>query len=369
MLGLISFLREQRKCKVVILLNKGELGDGGLGDFNEYSEKVIDVTLKFEPEPQDSVRIALPGTTAANNLIGENCIKLGISNIRVIKQIERYVHMINPTVKDFDEAVFRQTVHSLTLFTWGKYQPGVAPSLEYLKTKRSNAYLGLLKAEDIPAGEAAWNALLDVYKFTDMDELDLALLEGIENGFFDFEDIEKLAAELDKKITLLKKNNTFSDAWNLYHDSFSDNEDEVIDAIYNSFKKGLETITPVNLNATISLFKDLGHEKKAEELIKIYVEKREGSPEFWGLKGHHHFPGDVTDEDIIAAFEAKLASFKVEFDPVHTLLEIAKQHSWNSEDIRCLASVSSEEYYKIFKEHSGDDLSTMISTALDLLQK
>ena len=45
-LGLVSLLKEQKKCKVVILFNDNK---NGLDSYREYREKVIDIELKFSP--------------------------------------------------------------------------------------------------------------------------------------------------------------------------------------------------------------------------------------------------------------------------------------------------------------------------------
>jgi hypothetical protein len=361
-LGLISFLREERKCKVVILLNKGELGEGGV-DFDEFSEKVIDVTLIFEPEPKESVDIALLDGDAPSKLIGEFCVTLGISNIRVIKKIERFVRIIYPTVKDFEEAVAHQTVQSLALFAWSKYQPNDAPPVEFLRKQNASGYLPQ-NGEEAPEGEAKWIATLEEYKFTNIDELDLALLDGIENGFFDFDRIKNLAASLNEQIKFQNMDSSFSAAWDMYHGSFSDNEEEVVTAIYNSFKKNVETVSLLNLSGTINLLKELGHDEKAGELISYFVDNRDEVAEFWALEGHHHFPGDVTDEEIISAFQSKLATFESDFDPITSLQRIAKENSWNRADTKGLANTTSEEFYEIFKTYSGSDRIKIIRAAV-----
>jgi hypothetical protein len=361
-LGLVSFLKEQRKCKLVLLLNDRELDADGSKELEHYFEKVVDVALKFAPGPDDSVRIALPDTDTASRMIGENCKVLGIANIRVIKKIERFVRIIQPLVEEFDEGVFRQAAHSLTLLGWSKYQPKSAPPLDYLKVKKGMDYFGLQKAKDVPAEEAAWNALLDTYGFTVMDEFDLALLNSIGQGFFDPEAIRKHAAELEKKIKGEQQNGSFEEAWRGYHDSFADNKEEVLNTIDRSFKSNVHTISPLNLNGTVSLFKDLGRADQARELIRYYIEERKEERDFWDLDNNVFF-GDVRDPDVAKAFRDKLESFNVDLDPVDLLLKIARDN-WSDRDIAALASLPSDEYFRIFKSHTGRELSKIISAAL-----
>jgi KAP family P-loop domain len=61
-LGLISYLREQRNCKVVLILNDEQLDEEAKRKFETNLEKVVDVSLVYEPLPSDSVKIGIPGT-------------------------------------------------------------------------------------------------------------------------------------------------------------------------------------------------------------------------------------------------------------------------------------------------------------------
>lgn len=142
-LGLISFLKEQRRCKVALLLNENELDEAGRADFDSNLEKVVDVKLTFSPTAAESVTIALTAPGAANDRLKANCTRLGIANIRVIKKIERHARQLEPLLAGLHDRVNQQALQSLCLFAWSKYQPDTAPSLDFLKSKRGGDYAGL----------------------------------------------------------------------------------------------------------------------------------------------------------------------------------------------------------------------------------
>ncbi len=96
MLGLVSFLREQRNCKVSLILNDEALIDGAKTQFEKYLEKVVDVSLAYEPTASDSVGVALDVSDPVSQRVADLCTALGISNIRVIKRMERVVRAIQP---------------------------------------------------------------------------------------------------------------------------------------------------------------------------------------------------------------------------------------------------------------------------------
>lgn len=366
-LGLVSFLKEQRKCKVVLLLNDNELDVEGKIQLTNHFEKVVDVGIRFTPKPNDSVRIALTDGDKASQILGEHCKTLGIYNIRVIKKIERLVRDIEPLLAKFEEEVFGQAIHTLALLGWSKFQPTMAPSLEYLQKERSNDYFGLEEKQNLSPDRAAWAALLGVYKFGIMDDFDLELLKSLENGFFNPIEIEKQGTALDKNIKAQKEDGSFSEAWNIYHDSFANNQDEVINTIYNSFKKTFQNISPINLNGTVRLFRELDRNDLADEIIRYYIENRDEDRNFWDINDYA-FGNEITDSGVLKAFASKLATYKNEIDPFSILFRIGANNTWNAHDLATLASLSVDDYYKLFKTYNGKDLRKIINGALQFVR-
>src|SRR5262249_1929120 len=140
-MGLASHLKGHKGSKGVLILNDDALEEEDKKEFDTYYEKVVDSTLKFLPTPEESGRIALTGQTEIEKLLTAHCIALGISNIRLIKKIERAAHKVEPMLKAYDPEVFKQAIHSLALFGWSLYEPNKAPSVEYLKKHNSAQYL------------------------------------------------------------------------------------------------------------------------------------------------------------------------------------------------------------------------------------
>lgn len=97
-LGLISELKEQKKCKVVMILNEKELGK--LTDiekkpyseiFSLYKEKIIDYDFVFEPTLEENIKIATEksGLRFKQETILKNLQNSNVKNIRVLEQIFR----------------------------------------------------------------------------------------------------------------------------------------------------------------------------------------------------------------------------------------------------------------------------------------
>ena len=363
-LGLISNLKEHKNCKVCLILNDEAFDTERDAEFRRYLEKVVDVSVKFDPSPAESVRIALVPEDETIEMLSQSCISLGISNIRVIKRIERLVNIVSPALKQFNKQVLQQAVQSLALLGWIVFEPDRAPSLEYLLNRRSADVFGADDEKPVPENEAAWNALLDAYGFFFVDEFDKALLDGIRNGFFDESSIEKHAQELDSVAKKAQLESSFHNAWELYHASFDNNEEEVINAIYQSFIEDVQNISPLNLGNTVMLFKELGKNDLATEILRIYVERRGSERELFNLRSLHLF-GEVKDKDVAKAFADKYASYGRDVkSPETILLRMAEINGWSPDDIKTLASLPVAEYYDLFKRVRGRDLHKIMAACL-----
>lgn len=360
-LGLASNLKEQKSCKVCLILNDEALEESKQ-QFHTYFEKVIDTSLKFEPSAQECVDIAVSSDTEVLRMLGENCVTLGISNIRLIVKLEQCIRRVLPLLRPFDKEVTRQAIQSIVLLGWSVYEPGRAPSLDYLRA-RSNPGLLDAKKTPVPPQQMAWNSLMSVYHFTGMDDFDVALLDGVQKGFFDPELVEKCGAELDRRARAMASNDSFVSAWNLFHDSFADNQEQVLDKIYAAFRNSVHAISPLNMNSTVALFKELERVSQAKEMIRYYVDSRDEDAQVFDLSTYS-FQGEITDPDVIAAFNSKFASLVVKPDIQGVLLSMAKMNGWNPKDIRLLSAASVEDLYAIFKQAEGDELRKIINSCL-----
>lgn len=362
-MGLISWLKEQRRCKVVILLNDRALDDKEEADFTSYFEKVVDTHLRFSPSASDSVEICLNENDEVSKKLSGHCISLGISNIRVIKKIERFGREAAQLLNGIDHQVTDQALHSITLLAWSHFDKAGAPPIEYLRKLNS---LPRVKGDDDEQQDpkiAAWNALLENYKFGAMDEFDFELLRGIEAGYFDKARLRGCALDLEKQVLLRRQDGDFESAWDLYHGSLENNEDEVLETISKSFKQTYKTISLMNLNGTIRLFRELGRDKEAEELLKFYVENRNEPREFWDLDDYT-FEDSVTDPGVRDAIKKKFETFQGTYDLGEILEAIGKNSAWNSQEMDAIACMPTEEYYQLFKRLRGRALRRAINAAL-----
>ena len=360
-LGLVSLLKEQRNCKIVFLLNDGE---DGLEDFEKYREKVVDVELLFDPTAEECAEIAFDSAEPLYQSIGELSQKLDITNIRTLKKIERLVRLVKHKLNNLEPEVVRQIVHSLVLYGWCHYRAGdpSIPPLDYVQ-KIGYALFGLGEKENISDDKKAWHSRLQNYGYQVTDELDEILARAVKTGYIVDADFDKAAEEKNLQIVAAKATGSFTDAWRTYHDSFDNNQDNVISALHESFKVNAKYITPLNLNGTVQLFRELGEDEKAEDLIESFIKARASEPEIFNLSGYP-LAGEITDKKVRDAFDKAYEGASIRESPKQVLMRLSDSNGWSHQDEIVLAETTVDEYYELFKTESGDHLTEMVNACL-----
>lgn len=356
--GLASFLKEQRGCKVVLILNDGAFEKDEKDDFKTFFEKTVDSHVTFAPSAEECAQIALPDGSELHGMMRVHCTALGISNIRVIRRIERMAGLLKPMLINLHPRVLQDYLRELVVLGWCKYGEE-APPLEFVKNRHSPSYTGVKERSD---DEKKWGVLLDDYGLRYFSATSTAVLEGLERGFFDASVVLPAARKLHDGYVAQQSESDFNEAWQIYHRGFGDNEKELVETLSASFRKNLQYISPMNANGTFALLKDLGHGELASEFISLYVASRDAD----SFGRHHMFSeNDISDEEFNAAVKKKIGEGVDDRDPKDVLLKITRQQGWDKNDILLLSKLNADGYVQLFKSFDDyDELSACIRMAL-----
>lgn len=361
-LGLITQLKEQKKCKIVLILNDESLSEGSSIDYVRLREKVVDTELRFAPSAEDCVSIAL-NNGPIGTLLQANIVKLKINNIRIIKKIEKLASMLAPLLKKYDNHVLEQALMTLTLLTWCYYgQTSDVPDYSFV-ISRTSAFSDLEEDISMSTQQQTWCATLRYYDNFSADEFDLQIASLVENGYVDEGRLKEEADLLNERVLSARSEDSFQEAWRKFHESFADNAQEVVDCLSDSFKNNARYISPVNLDGTVRLLRHLGKDKLASKIISLYIEKRQSDPELFNLDSSV-LPGQIKDPEVIKRFRQKQELLRAK----RTLLEICdalleKENSLDEEEI-LLSQASVQEYLELFKSQSGPQLSQYVDLCL-----
>ncbi len=358
-LGLISFLKEKKNCKVVLLLNDNALEGEDAEDFRTQLEKVVDVNLEYNPSSYEAITTAIPDRSKLRDgCVAENATTLGITNLRTIFKLLQICERFEDVLKDYDERVLKQAFHSACLFGFALYQPDEAPSLKDIT--ETNYYASLLGDQAALTPEQIQHAeLLRVYKFTSCDNFDHVVLNSISSGFYVDEMIKREADLISDRLKLIDHDAAFTKTWDIYHNSFDDNGDEFAQALKRSIVDNAAAISRINLSSSVSILKQLGYSEGINDLISAYVEARSDGKEFW-VKDTMFPMENEQDPDVDAAFAKKAAEFKGTRTVEEVAASIVADGGWNDDDVDLLDQHTADDYYDAIKRSRGENLSRVV---------
>lgn len=362
-LGLISILKESKGCKVVLIFNESLLDDNAENEYQTFREKVIDIELSFLPTPSECSSLIFNENDDVNQKLKECSEKLNITNIRILKKIKNLCLEVCMHLASYEKEVRDQTCHTLALYTWCYYSgEKYTPGYKYVKDL-GYVFLGLDDKKDLSEQEKEWNSILQNYSYTSTDEFDLVLGSVVENGYVIEHKLKEEADKLNARIISEKGGNAFSQAWRLYHDTFDNNEEDLVTNIAEKFKQNVKFISPLNLNGTVKLFRELGKGDLADELIEFYIENNSDKKNLFNLNSYP-FRGDIDDNKVIKRFDEIFLETKKTKTLKDILYELIGKNGWGAEDEKILSEASPEEYYKFFKSESGENLPLYVEKVL-----
>ncbi len=360
-LGLASLLREQRVCKVVLLLNKEQAEAKQAEELDRQLEKVVDTFLIFEPTSAEAAAIAIGGDDPVAVALRDRLVALDVTNMRVMKKVERWARLVETELRGFDAATLAQATATVVLGGWCFLQRDLAPSLDFVR--RFNPMSGLFGRKEEPADEKGWRELLGRYGYGSTDELDEPILDGVALGYFRGNVLREAARSVEERRRREGRDDSFSRAWRLYHDSLTTDDDVILDAMQAGVLENLAEITPTNMNGTLSFLRRYGRDAQASDILARWIEANRGKEGFFN-RWNRFFANDPVDAELLAAMEAGRAEIVDARDPADMLKQMAKSGGYNpAEDAARLSRLSADEIVRLFDDHAADDVKGMMEWA------
>lgn len=357
-LGLVSLLKEQKDCKVVLLLNNGS---NGMEDYSTYKEKVIDREITYNPTPEECASIAYSNDTNLYNLLSKHTISLGIKNIRILKKIERFILALMPKINGDAETILNEVAHSLTLYCWSHYAfspDGNVPSLEYISNIK-NIYI----YDKEEGKEKNWLNTLLKYGYKNTNKLDEVLIDMVKYGYIDTNRFQIQVSVRNDEIIRDNKRGSLFEAWQYFHNSFDDNQIEVVEKLYQAVLDGMKYVTPSDLDSVVGLFRDFDENIKAAELIDNFIKYANDALNEY-VQSIYMNVHPVKDAELLLKIKEYSLSRDMEDSIGDVLTKLSGQNGWSDRHEVILDSASEDDYYKLFKDIILDGGDSIIATAL-----
>jgi hypothetical protein len=274
-LGLISLLIESKNCRVIMLLHENNLSK----EYFSYHEKVFDYEIQFTPTPEDAATIVFGSPNGSIESLKNNCIKLEITNIRLLKKIKYYANLIDQPIQKADKKIADQAYLILPLAILSMYGGDNSKvDIDFILNGNPLDYIlpgkELTPEENVQINKAQAKAdYLSDYGFTQADEFDASIIKFIENGYVEQSTLKSMIGTVERKIDHERQISKLRMAWDLYHASFGDNEARVVSGFKAAINAGLQSFSIHELNSVSEVFTEIGEDKYINDVIDEYITK------------------------------------------------------------------------------------------------
>lgn len=356
-LGYIANLRDERRCTVLLILNDDALSAEDREQFALLREKVFDHEVRFEPSCEECVEAVFPSSADDWKDVRESCVRLGIENIRVLQRVRRACERFHVAFGT-DASEFREWLaRSLPLLVLAHYSKEERhPTLEYVLASGLGRLMRLAEGKPLPEDREDWQKFLSEYGFDEVSVFDRIAAEYLRTGLIRSAELETAIAELRASEERHAADLEFGAAWELYHDSFADNADEVLAALAKGLRRNLRWTSPGNVSSTTTLFRELGRDAEADALVREYVAAvRSEAPANLDIRAYP-FAGRIGDatlkDEMQAAFRdtVKPVPFRV------AVLRLVGGERWTDADGEAIESASEDEIVGLLHELRGSEL-------------
>ena len=365
LLGLISELKEEKKCKIVLIFNENELQSKAV--YKKYREKVVDTELVFAPTTDESFDLAIAEDWPHREVLKKYTKLLGIKNIRILQKVADLSKIMSHEIESFHDSVINQAIRTLVLIAWVYYEPNeTKPTLEFISEWESMVAAFRRSANSNnkddggkPAPHIEWENLLRNYDFGRFDSFDKTILKIVECGFLDGSGFIEEAKQLNTMAHQNDLSNSVSSSWRIFHDSFNDNQDILFASFDASIRNAMQSIAPRTLSSVTQLMRKLGKGDVADNLIDEFMATHSSKSHSFFDASEFDF-SEKLDPPLKERFREKYDQIKVYPSIDEAVLYIIENNGWLDDHIEALNRATEDDFYAFFKRDHGRNLSKII---------
>ena len=335
-LGFIDDYSKQFRVKFVLVLNDDQFStDGDQAKlWATFREKVIDEEIRLSTSPEEAFSIAIRLTPSKYAQTLERATAVcGLTNIRIVGKVVKAANQILAG-RDLHQAIQSRVVPSIVLFSAIHYR-GIpdGPDFQFALNVANPdwTHFGLDKnAEptEQQRREDRWRLFMQELGVHSCDEFEKVLVEFLESGLFDAEQVQAIIDRLIAETHALQVRQEARDFLNrAFWDHRASDADLLVEAGHLSASAGL-----LDAYVVTQLFDTLSELSDGQALGQAIVDA-------WivafGEGDHHHVKDDnpfnnPIHPDIQAAFDAAKASVQANATVIYACMDIIDNSGWGT---------------------------------------
>lgn len=273
-MGLMTFLVEQRKCRIVAILNDGAIADD---DWEKHREKVFNGEVSFSRTTEEVIEIGLADVSSErwSHSMRRSLIALRIDNIRTVAKCVTALKYCQETLGPNASAdVLSRIAEVVPLCVWCAYARGDgAPPLDFLIKFSTVGFMDMDAAEETEV-EKRWLNVLREIPIDFGHELDIAIAEAVRNGYPSKEDLLDAARSFGQRSERDKEHQAYKAFWPKYRDTMKDNASEIVTTLKKVWPPVSRFESANNLDGIVRVLRLVEEDDLASAFIHAWISER-----------------------------------------------------------------------------------------------
>lgn len=357
LLGIVNDLIDQRECKLLLILNDNKLSEKNKQQLDEYRERTIDKEIRYEPDYQHVLSIAIPDEKL-RALVEPHVKQLGTTNIRIIRRMRATIDEISKKTGRPIDHTCPGAISAICLQTYCHLMQGTkgVPSVEEVSKVE---LVSRVTDEEGVANVAL--AFLSSQNWVGVDECDRLIGDLVSRGIVDW---DALSAEIENHRTGVAREakvQEWREMWHKWHKQFFDQAASAafVARIVETTKRNIEIVDAREIDDITDLMKKLNEPALAVELLDVWKAHNIQNPSAHLLRQAERF-GKLKDpnfRDYLDSHAAGTASPRK--DVAEILASMHSKRSWGGDDYRYLVEAPPTEYAQSFRQYGEVDLALL----------
>lgn len=307
-LGLVSYLVDQRGCRVVVILNAGQLGEDQ-AVWDGYKEKAFDGELTYAPDLRQTIALGLQGSEGERwyTTVSECLLQLGVSNIRLVQRTARALRLAMEATNqaNLQPETSDRIARIVPLLVYSAHGQGEnAPPMDMITGEGiySAVHAVLGDQEALSPQEKSWQNALRIYGVSVDNSLDHALLSLVRTGYPDRAQLTDAISEFEAAWQYRRLRDDYHSAWRTFHDTVAENGEEIVAAFERTWPPISANARADEVQGVAQVMRLLDRHDLATRYIAAWEQQEIARPDGLDVRTIH-FYNRVDDPELLAAIE------------------------------------------------------------------
>jgi len=353
LMGLVDQLTVRKKCKIILIFNYQSLEKENIDklDYDLYREKVVDLEIEFNPSIKENLLHVFPVDHKYFDTLLNVFNVLNIPNIRIFKKTKWAIEKISDDIQICDIDLQHNLIEHLSIFCWAHFHSEGSLPISFISEQlRSNPLLSLMtnKGEEKVSREMKLWKHISSSLLLSSELYDDSLIALLSNGYIPRDEFISSITKSNKDIETTKAKSELYKAWDLFSNSFEDNQELFLNKIETALSDNLDKIGIMDFSSGIDVLEE--YEKNVSKIVQQYIEINKKKLSSF-LVVPHHLIKKIHNKELLESIK----NDKNENRNIDQILtKIAGVRGWNPGDINFLSSLTTADIYKWIKSNPND---------------